>query len=262
MYSTRKHFLEQECDTAVLPVGAIEQHGSHLPVGTDAIIAEEIAKRLALRLNAYLLPCLCISSSIEHRESKGTVYLRADTLALVIRDIAESLRYSGFRRLIVFTGHGGNWILKPTIRQLNRDYEERGMSMETILIPSNIAAARQGEIVTHVQHDLHAGEKETSIMLHLCPDRVEAVVPQTRHASAPQDYMDYFDVIDITEDGYWGFPEEATADKGRRLLDLIENSAFAYLEAIEQERRRIKAGKSSGAEPRETDKLSTGGWDA
>lgn len=244
MYNTRKHFLEQECQVAVLPVGAIEQHGSHLPVGTDAIIAQEISSRLAKRLNAYLLPCLSISSSIEHRESKGTVYMRSDTLALVIRDIAESLRYSGFRRLIVFTGHGGNWILKPMIRQLNRDYEERGMEMETILIPSNIAFARQGDIVNHVQHDLHAGEKETSIMLHLCPEHVEAIVPEAAHTSVPQDYMDYFDVIDITGDGYWGFPEEATADKGARLLELIEESSLAFLEGIEQERERINAAKA------------------
>lgn len=248
MYNTRKHFLEKDCQVAVLPVGAIEQHGSHLPVGTDAIIAQEISFRLAKRLNAYLLSCLSISSSIEHRESKGTVYMRADTLALVIRDIAESLRYSGFRRLIVHSGHGGNWILKPTIRQLNRDYEERGIEMEAILIPSNIAGARQGDVLNHVQHDLHAGEKETSIMLHLCPEHVEAIVPVTAHTSAPQDYMDYFDVIDITEDGYWGFPEEATADKGSRLLDLIEESAIAYLEALERERGRINAAKARSDE--------------
>jgi creatinine amidohydrolase len=248
MYNTRKHFLEKECQVAVLPVGAIEQHGSHLPVGTDSIIAQEISFRLAKRLNAYLLPCLSISSSIEHRESKGTVYMRADTLALVIRDVAESLRYSGFRRLIVHSGHGGNWILKPTIRQLNRDYEERGIEMEAILIPSNIAGARQGDVLNHAQHDLHAGEKETSIMLHLCPEHVETIVPVTAHTSAPQDYMDYFDVIDITEDGYWGFPEEATADKGSRLLDLIEESAIAYLEALERERGRINAAKARSDE--------------
>ncbi|MHA6484689.1 creatininase family protein [Paenibacillus sp. strain BS8-2] len=248
MYNTRKQFLEKECELAVLPVGAIEQHGSHLPVGTDAIIAQEIAARLARRLHGYLLPCLSISSSIEHRESKGTVYLRSDTLALVIWDIAESLRYSGFRRLIVFTGHGGNWILKPTIRQMNRDYEERGLEMDVILIPSNIAGARQGDILNHVQHDLHAGEKETSIMLHLCPEHVADIVPETAHTSVPQDYMDYFDVIDITKDGYWGFPQEATADKGKRLLDLMEDSSIAYLEALEQERCRIDASKTRSDE--------------
>ncbi len=239
LFSTKRHFQNSECTTAVLPVGAIEQHGSHLPVGTDAIIADEVASRIAKRLDAYLLPCVSISSSIEHRESKGTVYLKADTLALVLRDIAESLRYTGFKRLIVFTGHGGNWILKPTIRQMNRDYAERGHELKTILIPSNIAGARIGEVVTHTQHDLHAGEKETSIMLHLCPEHVEPIAPQQKPTTSPQDYMDYFDVSEITEDGYWGYPEEATAEKGCRLLDLYEAGAIAYIDALERERRAI-----------------------
>jgi len=243
LYSTKKHFQEGACTTAVLPIGAIEQHGSHLPVGTDAIIADEIAARLARRLDAYLLPCIGISSSIEHRASKGSVYLKADTLALVVRDVAESLAHSGFKRLIVFTGHGGNWILKPTIRQLNRDFEDRGAEMIVMLIPSGIAAPRQGEVATHVRHDLHAGEKETSIMLHLCPEHVEDIVPQRNPTTVPQDFMDYFDVVDLTEDGYWGFPEEATAEKGRRLLDLTEACALEYIDAIEQERRNVAERK-------------------
>src|SRR5690242_12092910 len=125
MYNTRRDFLTTDCTTAVLPVGAIEQHGSHLPVGTDTIIAGEIALRIAERLDAYLLPSISIASSIEHREAKGTVYLKADTLALVIRDITESLQYSGFKRLIIYNGHGGNWILKPTVRQLDRDFKDK-----------------------------------------------------------------------------------------------------------------------------------------
>lgn len=241
LYSNRKDFLVKECDTAVLPVGAVEQHGSHLPVGTDSIIAEEIASRLADRLDAYLLPCVSISSSIEHRESKGTVYLKADTLALVVRDIAESLRYTGFKRLIIFSGHGGNWILKPTIRQLNRDFRERGLEMETILIPSGIAVKRQGHILKNVQGDLHAGERETSIMLHLCPDHVKAFVPEDSPTAVPQDFMDYFDVSEITTDGYWGFPQEATAEKGRQLLELTVECALEFLDLIEKERNRIAA---------------------
>lgn len=239
IYNTRGDFLSSDCTSAVLPVGAVEQHGSHLPVGTDSIIAEEIASRIAERLNAYLLPCVSIASSIEHREAKGTVYLRADTLALVIRDIAESLRYSGFKRLIIFSGHGGNWILKPTVRQLDRDFKERGTEFETILIPPNIALKRQHEVMKHVQHDIHAGEKETSIMMHLCPEHVRPHVSLQAPTTAPQDFMDYFDVTELTEDGYWGFPEEATAEKGRSMLDLTLECALEYITEIERERKRV-----------------------
>ena len=89
---TRPEIAAAAIHTAVLPVGATEQHGRHLPVGTDTMLAEAFATQLAARLDAYLLPALAITSSIEHRRAKGTVYLRADTLALVVRDIAGSLR--------------------------------------------------------------------------------------------------------------------------------------------------------------------------
>jgi creatinine amidohydrolase len=241
IYNTRQDFLTKDCTTAVLPVGAVEQHGSHLPVGTDTIISNEMASRIAERLGAYLLPCISIASSIEHREAKGTVYLKADTLAFVIRDIAESLQYSGFKRLIIFNGHGGNWILKPTVRQLDRDFKDKGVEMELILIPPNIAFKRQGELMKNVQHDIHGGEKETSIMLHLCAEHVRPYVPQQSPTVVPQDFMDYFDVTELTEDGYWGFPEEATAEKGRKMLDLTLECAIEYVNEIERERARIAA---------------------
>src|SRR4051812_47128875 len=122
IHNTRDEFASRPCTTAVLPVGAVEQHGQHLPVGTDILLAQSVAEQLAQKLDAYLLPPLAITSSIEHRKAKGTVYLRADTLALVVRDIAASLRDSGFTRLVLANCHGGNWILKPTLRQLNRDW--------------------------------------------------------------------------------------------------------------------------------------------
>src|SRR5688500_11865137 len=134
---TRNAFGETRCTVAVLPIGAIEQHGAHLPVGTDLMLAEAIAKPLAEKLDAYLLPAIAISSSIEHRKAKGTVYLRAETLARLVRDVAESLRASGFERLVLVNFHGGNWILKPTIRQLNRDLAKfRVVLLGPVLVPS------------------------------------------------------------------------------------------------------------------------------
>lgn len=244
MYNTKRDFECSSSDTAILPVGAVEQHGSHLPVGTDAVIAEAFSRRLAEHLDAYLLPTLAITSSIEHRESKGTVYVKADTLALIIRDICESLQYSGFRKMIVVNGHGGNWILKPTIRQLNRDFADRKQDAEVVLIHSSIVLGRQGEVTQHVRNDIHAGEKETSIMLHLCEDYVREPVPQTAAPEVPQDYMDYFDVADLMEDGYWGYPEAATKDKGEKLLELMVECALEYLAQLEATRSAIKAKRS------------------
>lgn len=241
MRNTKKDFEQATCTTAILPVGALEQHGSHLPVGTDTIIAEELAGRIAAKLDAYLLPALPITSSIEHRDGPGTVYLRATTLALVIRDIADSLRHAGYRRLILVNFHGGNWMLKPTIRQLNRDYADSGSEMRTILLYTpGIPDARVAAAMEHPQGDIHAGEFETSIMLALAGGDVGDIRPQSRPTDAWQDEMDYFDTIELTEDGYWGFPEAATAAKGERLIELQVDIALRYLARLEARIREAR----------------------
>lgn len=244
MYNTRRDLEQSDCTTAVLPIGALEQHGSHLPLGTDTIFAQELAKRIAEQLDAYLLPVIPITSSIEHREVKGTVYLQSTTLALIVRDIAESLRYSGFRKLLVVNFHGGNWSLKPAIRQLNKEYAAQQAGMEVILLfTPGIPDPRTATIVEHTQHDIHAGEFETSLMLALSPELVKEIRPQSEPTTVPQDYMDYFDTSEITEDGYWGFPEAGTAEKGRQLMDLQVDIALNYLAKLEAFKTKVEAKK-------------------
>ncbi len=236
IYNTRRDFEKAACTTAVLPVGAIEQHGSHLPVGTDTILAHEFASRIAEQLDAYLLPVIPITSSIEHRKGGGTVYIKADTLALVLSDIAESLQYAGYEKLIIVNFHGGNWIIKPTVRKLNRDLD----SMQTVLLHADVAMHRHGEVFKHLRNDVHGGEFETSIMLHTHPEHVREIAPQHNPEFVPQAFMDYFDVTEITEDGYWGFPEEATSDKGAKVLDIMVQCALEYLQEVENVTQKLK----------------------
>ncbi|CAI6051851.1 creatininase family protein [Cohnella sp. JJ-181] len=238
IFHSKKDFEASDCRIAVLPVGATEQHGSHLPVGTDTIFAEHFSRRLAEELDAYLLPAIAISSSIEHRKGKGTVYLKSDTLALVLRDIAESLQYSGFTKLIIANFHGGNWIIKPTVRNLNR---ELGGLQTVLLYAGDVARPRYGEIFNHVQGDIHAGEMETSLMLHLHPEYVSDIKVQKNPVLFPQAYMDYFDVGELTADGYWGFPEEATAEKGSKVIELMLHEGLKYIEELERVTLEVKA---------------------
>ena len=235
--NTKRDFEQARPQIAVLPVGAVEQHGSHLPVGTDHFIASALAERVAERLDAFLLPFLSIASSIEHRKSAGTVYLKAATLAQVVRDIAESLHGSGYEKLVVINGHGGNWILKPTVRQLNVDLE----GLDVVLIHTSVAQHRAGEVMERPQGDIHAGEKETSLMLHLHPDLVKDVRDCGEQDFPPQEYMDYFDTSELTEDGYWGYPQLASAEKGERMLELMTECAIAYIDKLEAYRAKVQA---------------------
>jgi len=106
-------------DLAVLPIGAIEQHSHHLPIGTDWLSVRAVARLAAERLNALLLPALPYGNSQEHQAFVGTIWLRPDTLARVVTDIIDALAHHDIRRTVIVNGHGGNWILKPTVREIN-----------------------------------------------------------------------------------------------------------------------------------------------
>ena len=221
--------------TAVLPIGAVEQHGGHLPFDTDALLAGALAERLAAGLGGYLLPTLAISSSIEHRGAKGTVYLRAETLAAVIGDIAQSLHASGFRRLILANGHGGNWVLKPAIRTVNR----ADPGFRAVLVTTELRPEFAATVFRHPTGDIHAGEIETSLMLHLFPQQVRRV-NQASPASFPdQRMLDYFDATELTPSGYWGWPEFATAEKGALAFEHLVSAALLFVAEVEAQAEKI-----------------------
>ena len=235
IHDTRNDFASTSCTIAVLPVGAIEQHGRHLPVGTDLLLATALAKPIAEKLDAYLLPPITISSSIEHRKSKGTVYLRADTLALVVRDIADALRGSGFTQLVVVNFHGGNWILKPAIRQVNRDFAP----FRAILLHPDLTPADARAILEHPVGDIHGGEYETSLMLHLYPGEVRGLPTEGERTFPGQPLMDYFDSTELAPEGFWGWPEAATAEKGRRAFEALVASSLNFLERVWAMERKL-----------------------
>ncbi|MEM2914175.1 MAG: creatininase family protein, partial [Candidatus Bathyarchaeia archaeon] len=125
VYNTYEDLEKSKVDTAILPIGSIEQHGPHLPLGTDWMIVEEIARKVAEKLgNCYLLPAIPYGNSQEHLDFPGTVTLKPSTLAQVVRDIVMSLYLNGLKKIIIIQGHGGNWIIKPTIRELNLEYPD------------------------------------------------------------------------------------------------------------------------------------------
>jgi creatinine amidohydrolase len=244
VHATRTEFNTQPCTTAVLPVGAVEQHGKHLPFGTDLMLANALAKPIAEKLDAYLLPPIAISASMEHRKARGTVYLRPETLALVIRDIAHSLHGSGFQRLVVVNFHGGNWILKPTIRSLNRDLP----GFRVVLLQPDLPAAEAEKIFEHTSGDVHGGEYETSLMLHLFPDEVRKVPSGGARSFPPQAFLDYFDTTELTEDGYWGWPEAATAQKGQRAFEALVASSLRFVEQIQEMERKLSGPRAGSDE--------------
>lgn len=236
LHRTAKAIGDANPEIAVFGIGAVEQHSLHLPVGTDWLGVRDITERVARELGALLVPALPFSMSECHGPMQGTVWLKPETLAAVVRDTVLSLRAQGIRKVLVVNGHGGNFVLKPEIRRINLAYPE----MIVLLAPS-VFESREGEDQIYDKGvGIHAGEPETSSQLYINPahvgdDRVDYLPPVGR------EFLDYAFMGFISEWGVWGYPSYGTAEKGerdltRRVARIVQwtSDAFDRVEAFKR----------------------------
>jgi creatinine amidohydrolase len=218
---------DRDASLAVLPVGSFEQHGSHLPLATDTIVACSIAEAVAAHYNLMLLPPVTISCSHEHSDYAGTVSVSAATLYAVVRDVASSLEQRGIRRLVLVNGHGGNYVLGNIVQEAN--VSERRMA----LFPHRDdweQARKAGGLTTSNHEDMHGGELETSILLHVAPERVgdgaeDWVAPERTH-------LHQVGMSGYSTSGIIGRPSLASADRGRLVLEELVRLVEPHLEHL------------------------------
>lgn len=223
--------------TALLPIAAIEQHGPHLPVASDWLIVEAIAEEMANRLEAatFRLPVFPYGTSASHADVAGTVSLSADTLFCVVRDVVESLYAHGITRVVVVNNHGiasgttviphGNFVVKSAVRQVNYDHP----AMDAIWVqPFAAARTELAAIFDASGDDVHAGDVETSVLLHLRGELVKGrandFVPK-----AGREFLDFVPFSDLCPAGVWGRPSQASADKGARAFEAAVTGAVEYV---------------------------------
>ena len=212
----------------ILPVGSFEQHGSHLPLCTDAVMAEDIARRLAQELDAALLPALQFATSLEHSGMAGTFTLRPETLMQIIRDLAGEAEKQGFETMVVVNAHGGNHCLIPVIRDLNRS--DRGLKI--LLLYTADFRPKLAEMEGLM--DIHAGANETSLMVYRFPDLVASPRPDRPQSSEKQPLqqpdLTTFGVSHFNPEGVIGRSSLADAEKGRRLYEQMIGNMLIHID--------------------------------
>ena len=196
-------------EIAVVTVGAVEQHSAHMPVGTDFLMAGVLSRKVAEELDAYLLPVLPFSNSQEHQDFFGTVWLQPTTLRQIVIDICRALKHHGIRKILVMECHGGNWILKPTVREINLNDRE----MMVILAGPGTATAK----LHGAKIQLHCTHGETALMMHAFPELMKGV-PEDFQPDVGREFLDYVGMRAVTPTGVWGTPSEATGELGERVL--------------------------------------------
>ena len=235
--------LDPATTIAVLPIAAVEQHGPHLSVGTDSIIAQgmcdTVMARLPPHLNALFLPVQAVGKSNEHLRSPGTLTLSAQTLISAWTEIGESVARAGIRKLVIVNSHGGNVEVQGIVA--------RELRVRCQMLVAQTAWRRLGVpagLFSDIENafGIHGGDFETSVMLHFAPTRVKMdeardFVPNAIH------YAEEFKQLRVTgftslawiaednhPEGVAGEAHLATAEKGRQA---VEFQAARFIELLE-----------------------------
>jgi creatinine amidohydrolase len=225
-------------DIVLLPWGATEPHNLHLPYGTDTILSNDIAIEAAHKaaekgVQTMILPAIPLGSQNPGQINQPLcIHARYETQKAILTDIAAALNRQHFRKLILINGHGGN-SFKNMVRDLAVDFPAF-----TIVVVDWFAIEPQSPYFEN--HDDHAGEMETSVMLHFHP---EWVLPLSQ---AGEGILTPFNIPSLNEKTGWtprhwnrattdtgiGNPKAATAEKGKRYVDAVTNKIAALLEQM------------------------------
>ncbi|GIP33832.1 creatininase family protein [Paenibacillus sp. J2TS4] len=226
---------------AILPIGAVEAHGPHLPLGTDNLLAERLARRLAERTDSFVLPTLPYGQVWSLQNFPGSINVSNEALIQMLYDIGESLARQGFSLFVMLNGHLGNAVaLKETARLLYRDYPE--LKVYYFFYPgSKEAIEKVRETPSSHASYFHACELETSYMLYLAEEYVDMTkaisdIPSIDLEAdcTPTPWEEF------TSTAVLGDATLATKDKGEQI---IEATLHAMTSMIEQAKQRLIARK-------------------
>ena len=203
--------------TVIIPFGSTEEHGPHLPLGVDTIHIYEVCKEAAKQIPVFVAPPLFYGVCRSTRNHPGTVGIRPSTLRAITADLISDLYRQGLRHFLIISGHASGLHLSC----LNEVGEESLQSYPDIrfavLSVLDLGMVAWQEVVT-TKDDYHAGEVETSIMLHLRPHLVGEARPR-EWPRFPQHLL-VRDKLRYWPGGVWGDASHASEGKGRKLFDL------------------------------------------
>lgn len=240
---------DKENVVIVQPVGAIEQHGPHLPIVVDSAIATAVLgkalEKLEPEVPVYALPCQTYGKSNEHWHFPGTLTLTAQTLITVLTEVAESIYRAGFRKLVLMNAHGGQpQVMEIVARDLHQTYEDfLVFPLFTWRVPHNA-----GEFLSQKEKELgiHAGDAETSVLLSVLPDQVkmERAVVEYPHGLPENSLLSMegklpfaWTTRDLSQSGVLGDATVATKEKGDRILDSVSDGWVKVLRDIHRFRQ-------------------------
>ncbi len=223
-----------ETGVCVLSLGVLERHSAHLPLGTDVIVAHAVASRAAEREPAVVFPAFYFGQIYEARCFPGTLTIRPGLLLELVRSVLDEIGRNGFKKIVVYNGHGGNNAFLDFIAQTTL-WEPKPYS---VYVYKGGPDREKVKALMESDFDFHAGEVETSITMALRPDLVD----MGDVLDEPADPLNRLDHLPPTMSGvawyanhpehYAGDARAASIEKGQAIVDLMVESFAAYIAAV------------------------------
>jgi creatinine amidohydrolase/Fe(II)-dependent formamide hydrolase-like protein len=219
--------LDAGRDTVVIAFGATEQHGPHLPLATDALIGDHLARLIADRLDAFVAPTVRIGCSEHHLEFPGTLSVSESTFHSVVADVVRSLARGGFRRIVLLPTHGGNF--GPLAAALEQLGPIDGVELCALTDLGALFAIAEVGVREHGvalgEGGLHAGEWETSMLMSIHPELVRLDKRQAGYTGDMQSAVGAIfgaGVHSVAANGVIGDPAQSSAEHGARYWETVE----------------------------------------
>jgi len=230
----------KEVDTVVVPLGSMEQHGPHLPVGTDTLIPITVAKRVAEKAKVLVAPPIYYGNSLSMVDMKGVFTVTPDALASLLLDLCKSFSMQGFKKIVFINGHGGNKQVLSFIGQ--KAHLETGALIVRIDW-WDIAAEEIPKICEKAV--VHADEGETSMMLACRPglvdmtkatkdvtsDKLIQALTSGKPKNMPQVYVSF---PKWSKTGLMGDATKASKRKGEKILKVVVDNIVNFLHQVDR----------------------------
>jgi creatinine amidohydrolase len=232
---------EAKITKALLAIGSTESHGEHLPFGCDTFVSYDIALEVAGRLdNTVVVPPLWYGMSLHYRHKPMCISLTNDTLAQVIREVLDSLVYWGIKKVLIINGHDGNIPpIEVAARDIKLKYPDMGLAVLDAwwVTAGNLLPPDTFEVWDGLGH---GGEGETSIALAIFPDlcdmsRAKGMIPEM-----DPNVKLVWNFQELTDFGASGAPEKGTAEKGRKMKQLLVDYLVDFVKRMDQQNWKYK----------------------
>ena len=221
------------CTTVYIPFGSVEEHGSHLPLSTDTIEAYEVGKRASERIPLFVAPPVHYGSCRSTAQHPGTVSISTSTLKALLKDIVRSLHAQGLTNFIALTGHAGG-SHRMALQDAGEELIAELPGINMAVVTEYELAKETGAHLIETRGDAHAGEIETSRIMHSHPHLVKGV-GEPEYPNFPTGIL-VRDKRSFWPGGVWGDPTKASAEKGRLLESLVADKVVELVRALESRR--------------------------